>query len=106
MSVLRLAVALAFLSPALASGATSLDREFTQTVRPAIAKYCVACHSGTTPAAQFDLKAYDTIDSIVRDYPRWDLVLQRLTAGEMPPKPAAQPSTEVRRQMMQWIQAI
>src|ERR1700676_1293521 len=61
-----------------ASGAPApaLDRQFQQTVRPFVAKYCTGCHSGPTPAAQFDLKAYATMDTVTRDYPRWALVLE------------------------------
>src|SRR5437763_1805712 len=36
----------------------ALDRQFEQTVRPFVAKYCLGCHSGQSAAAQFDLKAY------------------------------------------------
>ncbi len=72
--------------PAAASAPT-LDHQFEQAIRPFVTKYCVGCHSGATPAAQFDLKAYTTLETVTRDYPRWALVLERLTAKEMPPKP-------------------
>ena len=43
----------------VASAATPpLDRQFEQTVRPFVAKYCVGCHGGANPAAQFDLTQY------------------------------------------------
>src|SRR5258707_214582 len=67
-----LAVALA---PLEADKATSpnpvLDKQFSQTVQPFVAKYCVSCHSGNSPAAQFDIRAYTTMESVVRDHPRW-----------------------------------
>jgi hypothetical protein len=85
---------------------TALEQQFTQTVRPVIAKYCTGCHGGSAPAAQFDLKTYDTMGPVVRDYPRWELVLTRLSANEMPPKQAPQPPAEARRQVMAWIQAV
>ena len=94
------------LSPAFAASNPVLERQFTDNVKPVVAKYCVGCHSGNTPAAQFDLKAYDGMEPVVRDYPRWNLVLQRLTANEMPPKQAPQPPPEARRQMVEWIQAV
>src|SRR5689334_14334829 len=71
-----------------------LDQQFTQTVRPFVNRYCVGCHSGATPAAQFDLKAYATVESVVQDHPRWALVMERLKAREMPPKPMPQPPAE------------
>src|SRR5438309_8644634 len=70
---------------------TELDRTFSQTVRPFLNTYCAGCHSGATPAAQFDLQPYTNVAAVVRDYPRWNLVLEKLTAREMPPKPLKQP---------------
>ena len=70
----------AFLAlPAFAASTPPLDQQFTQTVQPVIAKYCVGCHSGNSPAAQFDLKPTTRLAPVVRDYPRWELVLARLT---------------------------
>ena len=83
-----------------------LDRQFEQTVRPFINKHCAGCHSGATPAAQFDLKGYTSLAMVTRDYPRWALVLERLEAKDMPPKPMAQPSAESSHQVMEWIQAL
>ena len=34
-----------------------LERGFAQTVKPFLTSYCIGCHSGATPAAQFDLAA-------------------------------------------------
>jgi hypothetical protein len=103
---LTLMVVVAAMPAAGAANNAALDRQFQQTVRPFVAKYCVGCHSGQTPAAQFDLKAYTTLDTVTRDYPRWALVLTRLTAQEMPPKPMPAPPAEARQQVMDWIQAV
>ena len=84
----------------------ALERQFEQTVRPFVAKYCVGCHSGPTPAAQFDLKSYTTLGMVTRDYPRWALVVQRLAAHEMPPKALPQPPAEARQHVIGWIQAV
>lgn len=97
-------------TPAVAASAraatAALERQFQETVRPFVGKYCVACHSGQMPAAQFDLKAYTTVEVVTRDYPRWALVLARLTAQEMPPKPVPQPPAEERQRVIDWIQAL
>ena len=39
-----------------------------KTVRPTIAKYCIGCHRGSSPAAQLDLKSYSTVDAVTRDF--------------------------------------
>ncbi|HEY1340310.1 MAG TPA: DUF1592 domain-containing protein [Bryobacteraceae bacterium] len=71
-----------------------------------MATYCIGCHGGASPAAQFNLAAYASVDAVVRDYPRWNLALEKLTAGQMPPKPAKQPSAEARQEVIGWIQAV
>ena len=76
---------------------STLDQQFTHTVRPFVAQYCGACHSGAKPAGQLDLKAYNTMEAVVRDHPRWTLVMERLTAKEMPPQAMPQPTAEARR---------
>ena len=72
-----------------------------------MAKYCAGCHSGETPAAQFDLKAYESKDAVIHDYARWTLVSERLTANDMPPKQIPQrPGDSERKQVIDWIQAV
>lgn len=83
-----------------------LERKFSQDVRPFITRYCLGCHSGENPAAQFDMKAYSNLDSVIRDHPRWALVMERLAAKEMPPKQVPQPPEEARKQVVDWIQAV
>ncbi len=92
--------------PAAQAATSTLDRQFEQDVRPFVMKYCVACHSGPMPAAQFDLKAYTSMDMVMADFPRWALVMDRLTAKEMPPKPVPAPPTEATQQVINWIQAV
>lgn len=92
--------------PAADAATPALDRQFEQVVRPFVTKYCIACHSGKTPAAQFDLKSYSTMDMVATDYPRWALVVERLTAKEMPPKPIPAPPAEATQQIIDWIQAL
>ncbi len=71
--------------------APDVTRGFAQIVQPFLKTYCVSCH-GAKPAAQLDLSQYPTVDSVVHDFPRWNRVLARVSAGEMPPKQATQPS--------------
>jgi len=85
---------------------SGLEQQFVQTVRPFVQKYCTACHSGDSPAAQFDLESYTTLSSVVRDNPRWALAAGRLAAQEMPPSSMPQPPAELRQQAIDWIKAM
>ncbi len=84
----------------------ALHQEFENTIRPFMAKHCTGCHGGKTPAAQFDLKAYTSVDTVTKDYPRWDLVMERLVAKDMPPKPIPAPPAEANQNVIHWIEAV
>ena len=87
------------------SAEADLARTFNQTVRPFLTAYCAGCHSGSTPAAGFDLQRYATMESVVEDFGHWTLVLRKLTAKEMPPGGMKQPPEALRRQVIEWIAA-
>ncbi|MEX2261035.1 MAG: DUF1587 domain-containing protein, partial [Bryobacteraceae bacterium] len=109
LAIARLLVlgSIAILCMCAAEAANSdLERGFARTVRPFLASYCIGCHGGATPAAQFDIRPYTTMAAVIRDYAHWNLVLEKLTAGEMPPKPAKQPPADTRRKTIDWIQAM
>ncbi len=82
---------------------SGVKRGFTQTVQPFLETYCTSCHGGARPAAQLDLRQYSTVESVVQDFSRWNRVLARLTAKEMPPKQANQPPDQARQQVIDWI---
>src|SRR5262249_1400829 len=98
----------AVLTPTLpaAASTSALDRQFLKTVRPFITTYCIGCHSGATPAAQFDLKQFTSRAAVVKDFPHWMTVLDKLSAGQMPPAPIPAPPAEAKKQVMDWIEAV
>jgi hypothetical protein len=92
--------------PGVEAATAALDQQFEQTVRPFVAKYCVACHSGKMPAAQFDLKSYTSMNMVTDDFARWTLVMERLKAKEMPPKPIPAPPATATQQVIDWVAAV
>ena len=86
--------------------APPIDQQFEQTVRPFVGKYCVACHSGKTAPAQFDLKSYTSVDMVTDDFARWALLAERLKAKEMPPKPMPPPPANEAQQVIDWVAAV
>ena len=88
-------------------GQPNLERQYTETVRPFTVKYCVSCHGEKGIAAQFDLRPYTTLASVVKDHEHWALVLSKLQAGEMPPAvSAAQPAPAERQAVIAWVDAM
>jgi hypothetical protein len=91
---------------AVQAAESGLDRQFTETVRPFVTRYCIGCHSGATPSGQLDLRSYATYADVVRDYQRWDIVRQKLAAGAMPPKPVPAPPAAAKQAVVEWIGAM
>jgi hypothetical protein len=82
-----------------------LTRQFNENVKPFLATYCMACHGTATPAAAFDLKPYSTMQAVIADLGHWNIVLDKLSAGSMPPKGMKQPAPEARKAVTDWIVA-
>lgn len=115
MKLSKRVLAVAFLallsSSALGAGTPAepvmnLQAQFDGTVKPFVGKYCVACHSGAQPTAQFDLKSYTTLDQVKEDFPRWQLLADRLSAHEMPPKQMPQPPQALLDQIVAFVHGV
>ena len=86
---------------------TELERRFISTVRPYIQTYCVTCHGKDNPQAQLDLTAYSDMASVVRGYPHWSLLMERLVAKQMPPSEITKrPSTKQSEAVISWIRDV
>ena len=83
---------------------SDVERGFAKDVQPFLSTYCTSCHGGGSPAAQLDLRQYATGTSVVEDYARWNRVLEKLSAKQMPPEKAKQPPEAARRHVIDWIQ--
>src|SRR5215813_2516577 len=92
---------------ARAISAGELDRVFARDVCPFLDKYCISCHGVNGFAARFDLRPYSGAASVVKDFARWQLVLDKLRAAQMPPPFAEQkPSAEERKLVISWIESV
>lgn len=67
-------------------------------------RYCVECHGATKPKADFRVDALK-IAANAADAENWQLVLDILQLGEMPPKDAKQPTPAEVEQVTGWIQS-
>jgi hypothetical protein len=85
----------------------SLDQQFSATVHPFLQTYCVTCHGKEKPEAELDLSPFSTVDSVINGFAHWELVLERMEAGEMPPEKAKQHPTEAQsQQVIAWVHAL
>lgn len=83
------------------------EGSFSKTVLPFLKSYCIDCHSGEKPKAKFDLSGYSDLKSVVGDPGHWELVLERVKSGEMPPEDETrQPSDLERGAIVDWIETL
>src|SRR5690349_12628787 len=71
--------------------------------RAFLARHCLACHGPNKPKGDFrvDRLAADLGDRANRQ--RWQAVLKRVQAGEMPPKPQPRPSAPEVQALANWV---
>jgi len=94
-------------APGAEADGVPLERSFDQVVRPFLRDQCLACHGPEKPKAKLDLSRYSSVAAVVRDYRVWELVVERLEAGEMPPEKAPkQPSPHERSGVLEWVRAL
>ena len=54
---------------------------FRDTVHPFLGTYCLGCHGKEKPKGDLDLSAYPAAETVARDLPRWETVLEQLKSG-------------------------
>jgi hypothetical protein len=94
----------------LAGGVSRADEtlqpiaEYSAMAGPLVEQYCLDCHSGDAPDAGLALHSIESGDGFQRDRAKWKKVLQRLRAGDMPPKDYDSPSDDERTALAHWIE--
>src|SRR5262245_53138206 len=89
-------------APAKPSAAA--DPAFEREVVPFLKKHCLDCHSGDEPEGSVALEDFKDAAAIAADQKTWQRVIAMLQSGAMPPEDAEQPTMQVRRQMVAWIE--
>ncbi|HZL35309.1 MAG TPA: DUF1592 domain-containing protein [Tepidisphaeraceae bacterium] len=91
-------------APAADPASAQLERGFSGAVHPFVQTYCITCHGKLKSKGDLDLSAYQTTAAVAGDFKRWQLVLEKLQAGEMPPKKAKKhPTDKERIEIVAWI---
>lgn len=85
----------------------ALARQFRDDVAPFLQKNCLACHGSEKQEAKLDLAPFDSVAKVTAGHQIWEIVLERLEAGEMPPEDAQpQPTADERKAIAAWIRAV
>ena len=97
-------VCLAILPPARQAEQIDSADQFIKTVQPFLSANCYTCHNESLKSGGLDLEVYKTAASVVRDRERWEKLLKKLRAGEMPPKGMPRPDATQAEAVMRWIE--
>lgn len=84
-----------------------LAASFQTDVAPFMNEFCLDCHGAEEPEAALDLSNYHSSDDVIEHFAVWNLVRDRIAAGEMPPKDAGDsPSSEQRQRFLDWTKQL
>jgi len=79
-----------------------LSSQFSGKVRPLLVKYCLGCHSTKAKKGDLDLQRFTSLKTARTDVKPWQLLIEQLEAGEMPPKEKPQPTVAERKLLIDW----
>jgi hypothetical protein len=77
------------------------DSTFQTAVQPFVAKNCFGCHNDKLQSGGLNLKA---AADIAQSRDQWEHVVQKLKAGEMPPKGMPRPAAEQVASVTKWLE--
>lgn len=77
---------------------------YEKTVLPFIEENCVYCHNTKKQSGGLNLEQFKTADSINQHRDQWEHIVQRLHAGDMPPKGAPKPDPAQVKQVISFIE--
>lgn len=97
-------IGLVMLASFAAADDAERDRLFHDRIQPFLQQHCLGCHNAEKQEGKLDLSGATSVAAIIGHYGVWEIALQRLEAGEMPPPEAQpQPTGETRQAVIQWL---
>jgi len=79
------------------------DAAFKTQIQPLFKKYCSSCHGAKTQKAELSIEKLDPDIVHGKDAETWQLLLDQLNLGKMPPKKKTQPTQTERRALVNWL---
>lgn len=82
-----------------------LSKSYAEHIHPLLVKTCGKCHGETPKDNDLDLAGLTTTESLFAKPAVLSDIAARLTDGDMPPRKAAQPTSEEKEHLLNWVQA-
>ena len=80
----------------------SLGRDFGDSIRPLLERYCTDCHDSESPKGELDLERFSDLAEVRKAPKVWQQIVHQIETGEMPPAKKAQPTAAEEGQLLQW----
>jgi mono/diheme cytochrome c family protein len=77
---------------------------FEKTVQPFLVEHCAACHDAKTNSGGLNLSLFTTASSVTKARESWEHIVQRVQAGEMPPKGMPRPDKAEVDAFIAWVE--
>ncbi len=94
----------ALMLPASQAQKPNSTAAFAKSVQPFLAAHCNACHNAEQKAGGLNLQVYKTASSVTENREIWELVVQKLRTGQMPPKGMPRPDKASLETVKRWIE--
>ncbi|MDO8349157.1 MAG: DUF1587 domain-containing protein, partial [Planctomycetota bacterium] len=86
--------------------AAPAPESFATTIRPLLTQYCCKCHSTERHKGDLDLEQFTSLDAVRQHPDIWQLVVEQVGSGEMPPAEKPQPEPAQRQQLLGFARAM
>lgn len=84
----------------------AMGSEFDTVVRPMVEEFCVRCHGPEKKKAKFDMDGFRSTTDVVSDFRHFEMALERIESGEMPPEDEPRPDDDTVIQIRRWFDSI
>jgi hypothetical protein len=81
-------------APAKSTRKAAAPADFQSTIQPFLTKNCVMCHNGKLKSGELDLQYHSAAERVLKDRNVWEMVVQKIRTGEMPPKGLPKPKPD------------
>src|SRR5829696_4458580 len=80
--------------------------QFEKTVAPVLSKSCIACHNDRARMGDLSLQVYTDGATALAHPEVWQKILNKLTAGEMPPRNATPLTAAELAAVIAWVKTV
>lgn len=77
--------------------------DYAKTIQPFLTQHCLPCHGAETAKAGYRIDQIGTDFTVASAAEQWKEVIDRLTAGEMPPADRPRPDTDQTAAVTHWV---